>query len=98
MRAAILLGAIWFAWHLPTFFIATLSQSDLSIPLFLVNSVALSILMTWLFRRTGGDLLLMVLVHLTANYCGAIGIPFRAEVAAEVAMAVAVLACGGLRS
>ena len=97
LAAALVLGAIWWAWHLPTFFIQALSQSQLSIPLFLVNSLALSILMTGLFVRTGGDLLLMILVHLMANYCGTIGIPFRAEVTAEVALAALVLAGGWLR-
>lgn len=97
LAAALILGAIWWAWHLPTFFIPALSQHELSIPLFLVNSLALSVIMTWLYQRTRGDLLLMILVHGAANYCGAIGVPFHVEVAAEVTCAVLVLACGGLR-
>lgn len=97
MRAALILGAIWWAWHLPTFFISALSQSKLSVPLFLVNSVALSILMTGLHLRTRGDLSLMILVHVLANYCGGIGIPFGAEVSAEVLMAALMVAIGGLR-
>jgi len=96
--AAVVLGAIWFAWHLPTFFVPTLSQSQLSIPLFFINSVALSIVMTWLYLRSDGDLLVMLLVHAMANYCGAIGIPFLAEVAAEVVLAALIVACGGLRA
>lgn len=98
LAAALILGAIWWAWHLPTFFVSTLSQSELSIPVFLVNSLALSVIMTWLYQRTRGDLLLMILVHVAANYCGAIGIPFNAEVSAEVACAALILAGGGLRS
>ena len=74
-----------------------MSQSQLSIPLFLVNSLALSILMTGLHLRTGGDLLLMILVHLMANYCGWIGIPFTAEVSVEVVLAALVLGSGWLR-
>jgi len=97
LAAALILGVIWWAWHLPTFFIHALSQSQLSIPLFLVNSLALSILMTGLHLRTGGDLLLMILVHLMANYCGTIGIPFTAEVSAEVALAALVLWGGWLQ-
>ena len=89
--SAVILGLIWFAWHLPTFFIPTLSQSHLSIPLFVVNSVSLSILMTWLYLRTRGDLLLMILVHVIANYSSAIGIPFPAEVSAQVVMAALVV-------
>jgi membrane protease YdiL (CAAX protease family) len=98
LTAALILGAIWWAWHLPTFFIPTLSQSHLSIPVFLINSVALSVIMTWLYLRTGGDLLLMILVHVVANYVAEIGVPFNAEVIAEVACAALIVACGGLRS
>jgi membrane protease YdiL (CAAX protease family) len=97
LAAALILGAIWWAWHLPTFFISTLSQSSLSIPVFLLNSLALSVIMTWLYQRSGGDLLLMILVHTAANYCGAIGVPFGAAVTAEVACAVLIVAGGGLR-
>jgi hypothetical protein len=53
--------------------------------------------MTALHLRTGGDLLLMILVHLMANYCGTIGIPFSAEVSAEVVLAALVVGAGGLR-
>jgi hypothetical protein len=98
LAAALILGAIWWAWHLPTFFIPTLSQSQLSIPVFLLNSLALSVIMTWLYQRTRGDLLLMILVHVMANYCGAIGVPFNAAVSAEVACAALIVAGGGLRS
>jgi len=97
IAAAVVLGLFWFAWHLPTFFISTLSQSHLSIPLFVVNSVALSIVMTWLYLRTKGDLLLMIFVHVMANYVGELGVPFHAEVIAEVVMAAAVMAWWGLR-
>ena len=98
LGAAAVLGVIWWAWHLPTFFIPALSQYQLSIPVFLLNSVALSVMMTWLYLRTRGDLLLMILLHVAANYCGAIGIPFHAEVGVEVACAALIIACGGLRS
>jgi hypothetical protein len=38
----------------------------------------------------------MILVHVAANYCGWIGVPFSAEVTVEVACAVLMLASGGL--
>ena len=68
LAAALILGVVWAFWHLPTFFIPTLSQSRPSFPVFLLNSVALSVIMTWLNLRSGGDLLLIILVHLMANY------------------------------
>ena len=95
MAAALILGAIWWAWHLPTFFIATLSQSHLSIPVFLINSLALSVIMTWLYQRTRGDLLLMILVHAAANATAEMGVSFTAEVIAEVACAAVIVASGG---
>jgi hypothetical protein len=91
-------GLLKIGCHLPTFFISTLSQSNLSMPVFLVNSLALSVIMTWMYRRTRGDLLLMLLVHAVANYCGALGVPFNAEVSAEVAGAALIIVGGGLRS
>jgi CAAX protease family protein len=91
LTAALILGVIWWAWHLPTFFIPTLSQSHLSIPVFLINSLALSVIMTWLFQRTRGDLLLMILVHAAANATAEMGVSFAAEVTAEVACAVLIV-------
>jgi membrane protease YdiL (CAAX protease family) len=99
LAAALILGVVWGFWHLPTFFIPTLSQYSLSFPIFVLNSIALSVIMTWLYRRTGGDLLLMILVHLMANYAaGTLGVPFKAEVGAEVVCAALIMAAGGLRS
>jgi uncharacterized protein len=99
LAAALILGATWFAWHLPTFFISTLSQSHLSIPLFALNSLALSVIMTWLFLRTRGDLLLMILFHLIGNDCvGVLHVPFKAELAAEVLIAALIVSLGGLRA
>jgi hypothetical protein len=40
----------------------------------------------------------MMLVHVTAHSCGAIGVPFNAAVSAEVACAALIVAGGGLPS
>jgi membrane protease YdiL (CAAX protease family) len=99
LAAALILGVVWAIWHLPAFFVPTLSQSRLSFPVFLLNSVALSVIMTWLYLRTGGDLLVMILVHLMANYsAGVLRVPQNAETAAEVACAALIVAAGGLRA
>jgi len=96
LAAALILGAIWFAWHLPAFFISTLTQSHLSIPLFALNNLVLSVIMTWLFLRTRGDLLLMILFHLIGNDCvGVLHVPFTAELAAETVVALIIVVCGG---
>ncbi|HYV96254.1 MAG TPA: type II CAAX endopeptidase family protein [Gemmatimonadaceae bacterium] len=97
MVTAVELGIIWGAWHLPTFYISTLTQSRLSLPLFIVNTTAVSVIMTWLYLRTRGDLLLMVLIHLMANFCaGALNVSFKAETVAEAFVAAAILVMGGV--
>jgi membrane protease YdiL (CAAX protease family) len=98
LAASLILGVIWGAWHLPTFFIPALPQSRLWFPLFVLNSMALSVIMTWLYLRTDGDLLLMILVHLLANYCVELGVPFIAEAGAEIVCAAIIVSAGGLRS
>jgi membrane protease YdiL (CAAX protease family) len=99
LRAAVVLGVVWAVWHLPAFFIPTLTQSRLSFPIFVLNSISLSVIMTWVYLRTGGDLAAMILIHVMANYCARVfDVPFGAEVAAEVVCALVIVGSGGLRS
>lgn len=70
LSAAIILGVIWGVWHLPAFFLSGMPQSGLSLPLFLIGSVELSILMAWVFNRTGGSVMLTILIHLMFNVTG----------------------------
>jgi len=69
LYAALILGVVWGAWHLPAFFIAGTPQSNISIPEFMVSIVALSVLMTWVFNGTRGSVLMAVLFHWTINTC-----------------------------
>jgi membrane protease YdiL (CAAX protease family) len=67
LSASIILGLIWGCWHLPAFFIGGLPQNQLSIPAFLLGSVALSVLQTWVYQNTRGSVLLAVLIHWLTN-------------------------------
>lgn len=70
LTVAIALGLIWGAWHLPAFFVAGTYQHDLGMGIvwLLVGTTLVSVIMTWLFGRTGGDVLAAgVLVHLINN-------------------------------
>jgi len=66
-RASLLLGAIWACWHLPFFFIAASDTFHQSFPLYFVEVTALSVAMAWLYWRTGGSLLLVMLMHAAVN-------------------------------
>ena len=65
--ASLIIGVLWGAWHLPTFFIAGTPQFRQPIIAFLVLTTAYSILLSWLFLHTGGSVLLATLFHGAIN-------------------------------
>ncbi|GAC1654796.1 MAG: hypothetical protein NVS4B3_19080 [Gemmatimonadaceae bacterium] len=66
--ASLVLGVLWATWHLPLFLFAlgsdTYGQSFL---VYLLGVTALSVTMAWLYWRTGGSLLLVMLFHAAFN-------------------------------
>lgn len=67
--ASLVLGALWGLWHLPSFFLGGMVQAGLSLPLFLLNALLLSIFVTWVYMHTGGSVLITVLIHYMVNIC-----------------------------
>lgn len=65
--ASLLVGVIWAAWHLPLFFAAGTDTYRQSFPLFALQVTAYSIALAWLYWRTGGSLLLPMLMHSAFN-------------------------------
>ncbi len=65
--ASALLGVIWAGWHLPLFLIAGTDTTGQSFPLYLLQVVAISVAMGWLYGHTRGSLLLVMLLHAAAN-------------------------------
>jgi CAAX protease family protein len=64
--ASIVLGIAWAGWHLPIFLMA----GAFTIPtfaLYIVGTIPLTILMTWLFNQTGRSVLLAMLFHGSLN-------------------------------
>ena len=49
LKAAIILGVIWAAWHTPAFLVSGLSQSNYNFGWFLVGVTCISVLMTWIY-------------------------------------------------
>jgi uncharacterized protein len=90
--ASLILGFFWGVWHLPSFFISSTVQSGLSLPMFLVFSLCISTLMTWIFQHTGGSVLAAVLFHYTINISfSIIGAPMLAFGAVLMVLAVLVV-------
>jgi membrane protease YdiL (CAAX protease family) len=66
-RASVILGIIWALWHLPLFHIAGTDTTGQSFAPYLMGVTALSVAMAWLWWRTRGSLLLVMLMHAAIN-------------------------------
>lgn len=65
--AALALGVIWALWHLPHFFMEGASLFGQSLPLYVLQVTALSVVIAWLYWRSGGSLLTVMLLHAAIN-------------------------------
>src|SRR5262245_22899698 len=65
--ASIVLGVIWALWHLPLFYVHGADTYGQSFAAYLLQVVAISIAMAWLYERTHGSLLLVMLMHASIN-------------------------------
>ena len=65
--ASLLLGLIWGVWHLPQFFISDVDTYKQSFFVFVLQVIAISVAMAWLWARTNGSLLLTMLMHAAIN-------------------------------
>jgi membrane protease YdiL (CAAX protease family) len=63
LRVSLITGALWGVWQLPLHFVAGTYQSVTPVLHILLQSVALSILFTWLYNKTGGSVLIAALFH-----------------------------------
>ncbi|HET6989200.1 MAG TPA: type II CAAX endopeptidase family protein [Kribbella sp.] len=67
LSASLLIGPVWGLWHLPLWLTGRESHPISLFPVFVVSVITLSVLCTWMYNGTGGSLLLVVLLHATAN-------------------------------
>ena len=70
LHASLILGAIWWAFHIPIMFapgsVAGSQSFDNALP-FLVEVMAISVVVTWIFNSTRGSLLPIILLHGAMN-------------------------------
>lgn len=76
--ASLVLGLFWGVWHLPLFFIEGTVQHDAGIPVweFVLQTMVLSLLYTWLYNNTAGSLLVAILFHTIGNTTSALLPPY----------------------
>jgi membrane protease YdiL (CAAX protease family) len=61
--AGVCLGVLWALWHLPLFIMQGTGSTGQSFPIYLLHVTALSVAMSWLYWKTQGSLLLVMLMH-----------------------------------
>jgi membrane protease YdiL (CAAX protease family) len=65
--ASLLIGVIWAIWHLPQFYIGAADTYQQSFVVWAPQVVALSVAFAWLYAKSGGSLLLVMLMHAAVN-------------------------------
>ena len=61
--AGLILGFMWGLWHFPAFLLSGTQQSEWSFAMFFVGCLAISVIATALFNRSGGSILLSAVFH-----------------------------------
>lgn len=70
LRGTVILGVVWGIWHLPMFFSEWADWPNwpwYDPVLFILMCIAISIVMTWVFNRTGESLPIAILLHVSCN-------------------------------
>src|SRR5690606_15672313 len=61
--AGLILGIVWAAWHIPSFFLGGTPQSAWALGPYFLGVVAISVILTPLFNAARGSLLIAALYH-----------------------------------
>ncbi len=66
LGASLLLGALWAGWHAPLYLSASRIANNPPLT-FAVGVIATAVIYTWVYNRTGGSLLIAILLHAAIN-------------------------------
>jgi CAAX amino terminal protease family. len=67
ITSGILVGIVWACWHLPMF-LFHVEGYQMSFLLYLVQTIFMSIICTWLYHTSGNSLLMILLFHTMDNF------------------------------
>jgi membrane protease YdiL (CAAX protease family) len=60
---SLILGVMWGLWHLPLFFTPWNELTTLNVVVYVLATICLSLIYTWVFNNTKGSLLIAILLH-----------------------------------
>jgi membrane protease YdiL (CAAX protease family) len=70
LAASLVIGVLWFLWHLPLFFVEGSSQVRVPLYYYGIAVLSLSFVFTWLYNQTDGSVLLTMVLHASVNTGG----------------------------
>ncbi len=76
LRASLVVGLVWFAWHLPLYAADGRMLDATFLATYLASVMSFAVLFTWFFVRSGGSVPLAVLLHTTINYFQYLAVTF----------------------
>lgn len=97
LGGTLVLGAIWWAWHLPLFWIpSTLHGSQGILSAFtigyLFTVLGYAVFFTWIYHHTDANILAAVALHFSINLTFAVAAPFDGAIIAIATVVLALLA------
>jgi membrane protease YdiL (CAAX protease family) len=72
LGASAVVGIVWAFWHLPLFYIPAMPQFGTPFPAFIVYTIALSVLLTFLALQSRGSVVIATLFHGAVNTIGVV--------------------------
>ena len=66
LGASLILGVLWTGWHAPLYLSASRVANNPPL-VFAVGVLAMAVVYTWVYNRTGGSLLIAILLHAAGN-------------------------------
>jgi membrane protease YdiL (CAAX protease family) len=67
LKASLIIWIVWSVWHFPAIALDANREGEMPIVMFTIFVLAITILLTWAFNSTSGNLLILVLFHAAAN-------------------------------
>lgn len=70
LTSSLVLGVLWGLYHLPSFLLSGMPLENVPLITFLVGTVGMNVIISWIFNHTRGSLIMMFLFHFALNFMG----------------------------